>query len=74
MLPGQRAEAGVQAVHRLATQQDAIDHVARGADAAQRFGIEPDVSAAAGHGEHAVDGQAVAAQHDALIGRDDGYV
>ena len=58
----QRAEPGVEPVHRLAAGQHAVDHVAGGADPDQRLRVELDARAAARHGQHMVHGQAIAAE------------
>ena len=64
----ERAETRVESVHRLAARQHTVDHIACRAHAQQRVGVERDARASARDGEHVVDGQAVTAEHDALVG------
>ncbi len=62
----QRAEARVEPVDRFAAGQHPVDDLAGGADAHQRRLVELDAHPSACHRQHMIDGEAVAAELDAL--------
>ena len=61
-------EAGGDAVGHLAASQQSFDPLAGPADAWQDFGGQPD-GAAAGDGDHVLDGQTLAVEHNRVIHR-----